>query len=413
MTPRKKYLFAATLFCITLPCYLVAVPQLYDRILKGYPDFSNFYTAGKILRIGQGHRLYDLSLQQSVQREFSEAAAIHGRPLPYPRPPFEALIFLPFSYLSYAMAYAMWVGLSAMLVGGTASVLRKRIPELAGIPWWLYYALYFSFYPIVSGFILGQDSALMLFFFGMVSVYWLEGKDFSAGCFLGLALIKFQLVLPLILILLLKKQFRTLAGFGLVGAALSLVSAGVVGWDGILGYPGYLWRLNAMSASAGIYPSVMPSLRGVVQGWTVSPSASFELELITIILSLSVLVWASGNWRTSAARSSKTYWAGFAVAFLATLLAGYHEFSYDLSLLLPVILRAGRASLQDHELTNVTRRILMVAVAALLSPPLYLWLLGKGRLNLLAFPALLLAWGLARAAGEWQRTAAPTALQMQ
>jgi Glycosyltransferase family 87 len=399
----KIYRFAAVFFWGILLSYAWEVPRFFERIGKGYPDFSNFYTAGKILQGGNSHRLYDLHLQDSVQMQFSDAAAAHHRALPYPRPPFEALIFLPFSYLSYPTAYAVWVALSVLLVGVTAAFLRSRIPDFVALPPWLYYPAFFSFYPIVSGFLLGQDSALMLFFFGMVSVYWLEGKDFSAGCFLGLALIKFQLVLPLLLILFLKKQFRTLAGFTMVAAVLSLASLGVVGWDGVIGYPAYLRSLNELGSAAGIYPSVMPSLRGLVQGWTESPHSSFGLNLITGALSLAVLVWASLNWRTSAPRLSKVYFAGMSVALVATLLAGYHEFSYDLSLLLPLVLRAGHASLHDHELKTFTRWILLLGVGALLSLPLYLWLIGKGRLNLMAVPALVLAWGLARSAKEWQQ----------
>src|SRR5258707_12222952 len=108
----------------------------------------------------------------------------------------------------------------------------------------------------------------MLLLFGLVAMQWREGRDFQAGCFLGLALIKFQFVLPLIFILILKKQFRTLTGFSLVAALLAGVSLWVVGWHGMATYPQYLRHLNAKGAAAPIYPSVMPSLRGPVEGWT-------------------------------------------------------------------------------------------------------------------------------------------------
>jgi hypothetical protein len=147
---------------------------------------------------------------------------------------------------------------------------------------------------------------------------------------------------------------------------------------------------------------MMPSLRGLVQGWTDPLHTSRSLDLITATLALGVLVWASMQWRVTAPRSSKAYSAGIAIAFLGTLLAGYHEFSYDLSLLFPVVLRAAHAGLDDHELDNLTRWTLMLGAAVLLFSPLYLWLIGKGQLNLMAVPALLLAWGLARAARIWQ-----------
>jgi hypothetical protein len=410
--PRKPYLFVATFFWVMLFGYLAMVPRVYDRMSRGYADFSNFYGAGKIVQAGLGDRLYDLALQTKVQDQFSEASAVNNRALPYMRPPFEALLFLPLSYLSFPLAYVIWVLFSVALVGATAAFLRPRISGLAAIPWWLYYPAYFSFYPIVYGFILGQDSPLMLLLFGLVAVQWLRGRDFLAGCFLGLALIKFQLVLPLVLILILKKQGRTLAGFSLAAALLAGVSWWAVGWHGMAAYPAYLWRLNAKGSAAAIYPSVMPSLRGLVEGWTDPLRPRLGLDWITVGLSVAVLVWAARQWHTEAARSSRTYWAGVSVAFLATLLAGYHEFGYDLSLLLPVILAAAGSIWEDRELDSSTRRILLCSTAALMFPPLYLLLIIATRLNLMAVAVLCLAWGLSRAIRTWaggEAMAAPRA----
>jgi len=182
---------------------------------------------------------------------------------------------------------------------------------------------------------------------------------------------------------------------------LAGVSLGAVGWHGMVAYPAYLWRLNAKGAAAAIYPSVMPSLRGLVQGWTDPLRPRPGLDWITGGLSVAVLVWAARQWHTEAARVSKTYWAGVSVAFLATLLAGYHEFGYDLSLLLPVVLLAAGSIWEDRELDSSTRRILLCSTAALMFPPLYLLLMVGARLNLMAVAVLGLAWGLSRAIKAW------------
>jgi len=65
-----------------LVLYFVATIALHGDLLwqsrqsipQGLPDFSGFYTAGRILREGYGSRLYDDVLQESVQRSFSERA---------------------------------------------------------------------------------------------------------------------------------------------------------------------------------------------------------------------------------------------------------------------------------------------------------------------------------------------------
>ncbi len=401
---KKLRTYAALFFWGTLFSYVLAAPRMYSSALQGYADFSNFYGAGKIVQNGQGHRLYDLKLQTQVQSQFSQGARLRNRALFYMRPPFEAWLFLPLSYLSYARAYRVWVALSVLLVGVTVALLRWRIPEQPAIPWWIHYPVFFSFCPIAYGFATGQDHALILLLFALVMIHLYEGKDLRAGCFLGFALFKFQLVLPfvLILVLVLKRKPRTLAGFSMVAAVLLGAGVSVVGWEGMKDYPTYLWRLNHVPAAAAIYPSVMPSLRGLVQGWGKSMPSSLSLDLVTSLLSLGLLVWAAQQWKTTAPRRSKVYSAGIATVFLATLLAGYHAFGFDLSLLFPVVLGAASMGLHCLELDATTRRMLLMGAAALMFSPLYLLLLAGARLNLMAVGLLLLALGFARAIKIWR-----------
>jgi len=379
-----------------LAIYIGIAPRVYRQMIRGYADFSNFYTAGEILKEGQSEHLYDLRLQTDVQKRFSEGAALRDRALPYMRPPIEALLFLPFSYLSYQRAYVIWVGCNMFLVLLTAWFLRSRIPVLSTIPAWVYYLAYSSFYPIALGFALGQDAALISLLFAGVMVQWVRGKDFQAGVLLGLCLIKFQLVLPLIFILILKKQFRCLAGLSLSSAVMVAVSTLVVGWSGMISYPRYLFQLNGKGAGAGIYPSVMPSLRGLVQGWVDPMHPLPVLDVLTALIVLVFLVWAARQWNTEAPRPSSTYSHGMAVVLLAVLLAGYHEFIYDLSLLLPVALVGFLAGWQDSERNPVARWMLLLGAGSLLFPPLYFFLLVKAQLNLMAIPVLLLCGGFAR-----------------
>ena len=128
-------------------------------------------------------------------------------------------------------------------------MLRAGIPALQEFPWWSYYPAYFSFLPIAYGFALGQDCALMLFLLALFTLALREKKDFRAGCFLGLALIKFQLVLPLVLILVLKKQFRVLGGFSVMAGCLAAISVWIAGWDGLTSYPGNAAATGGTSGS--------------------------------------------------------------------------------------------------------------------------------------------------------------------
>jgi hypothetical protein len=400
---RKSQIFAAMFFCGILLSYAFVAPRLFNSAVRGYSDFSNFYTAGKIVQMGQGHQLYDLPWQTHVQSQFSEAARLRNRALFYMRPPFEALLFLPLSYLPFARAYEVWVVLSIVIVGVTAGLLRLRILELRVVPWWLYYPAFFSFCPIAYGFATGQDHALIVFLFSMVMMCLFEERDFRAGCFLGLALIKFQIVLPLVLVLFLKRKFRTLAGFSAVAVLLFGAGVAVVGWEGMKGYPAYLLQLNQVPAASAIYPSMMPSLRGLVQGWGDPTHSSPILDMLTGLISLAVLIFASRRWHTAAPRGSKLYTAGISIVFLATLLAGYHAFVYDLSFLVPIALLAANSGLQDRGFSAHTRSALLLGAAALLCAPLHLLLIGKMKVNLMAVAVLVLLWGYASAIRTWQR----------
>jgi len=399
---KKVPAYAAVVFWAMILGYAWMAPRVYSYARNGYADFSMFYTAGQIVHRGQGHQLYDTAMQMQVQREFSQSAVLRNRALLYLRAPFEALLFVPFAEVSYIQAYRVWVFLCGILVLATAWLLRERIAALRTLPGWLYYPAYFSFFPIAYGFVLGQDCALMLLLIALFLVGLLEGRDVFAGCMLGLALIKFQLVLPLVLILVLKRLFRVLGGFVVVASALTAVSAWIVGWSGLKAYPAYLLRLNHVPAAVAIYPGLMPSLRGLVEGWTDPMHSSRTLDIVTAALSLVVLVWAAQQWDTAVPRTSRTYLAGLSIALMAALLAGYHAFSYDLSLLCPIALLALQSALRDEELDTPTRRILLFGAAGLLFAPLYLLLIWKAKLNLMAIFPLLLLWGYSRAIKQWR-----------
>src|SRR5262249_9795618 len=154
---------------------------------------------------------------------------------------------------------------------------------------------------------------------------------------------------PFAFVLFLKRRFRALLGFVTVGILLAALSAAIVGVRGLLEYPLYLWHLNKVPAAAAIFPGMMPNLRGLLEGWG-SPMRSYvALDVGTGILSLLLLIWAASNWHTQAL-GSKVYLGGLALALVATVLSGYHTFSYDLSLLCPVVLMSAWISLNDSQL---------------------------------------------------------------
>jgi hypothetical protein len=112
--------------------------QARRSVPAGLPDFSIFYTAGRILRAGHGARLYDDTLQESLQRSFSPLAMERrGSILPYNHPPFEALLFVPLARFSYLTAYAIWLGINLILLFSVPLLLRPRLRVLGKAPVYL------------------------------------------------------------------------------------------------------------------------------------------------------------------------------------------------------------------------------------------------------------------------------------
>src|SRR6476646_2349133 len=72
-----------------------------------------------MVREGMGSRLYDLGLQAQKQ---SLVAPIHAF---YLRPPFEAILFVPLTFLEYRTAYAVWVLVSVGLLAGACFLIVR------------------------------------------------------------------------------------------------------------------------------------------------------------------------------------------------------------------------------------------------------------------------------------------------
>src|SRR5271154_5150300 len=111
--------------------------NLRSMLASGYADFTAFDTAGELVRQGQGSRLYDPQEQWRVQQEFASEVAIRQGPLPYLRLPFEALLFVPFTFLPYPAAYTVWVLLNLGVVIALALFLRRQLVPLQKFPAWL------------------------------------------------------------------------------------------------------------------------------------------------------------------------------------------------------------------------------------------------------------------------------------
>jgi hypothetical protein len=371
--------------------------RVHDSILEGYGDFASFYTAAQIVRSGQSARLYDPGLQWKIQQEFSRTVKIRLGPLPYIRPPFEALLFLPFAYLSYPIACLVWMAINIILLLIIPFLLPWFDHENSAIPIPVASLMSFAFFPVAFDLIQGQDSVLLLLIFVSGLRLLLRHADLACGAVLALGMFKFHLVIPLIAIFLLRKKFRVALGFVGVSFVLFTISLVMVHWSGVLAYPRYLLELNP--GLGMVKPRRMPNVRGlmaVLLGDDLVYPGAHWLLLGVVVFGIMI---GSKYWRGDDRRS---HLMAFSFAIVVTLLTSYYANIYDLTLLLLPLLLLARTFLHS-EFRGWPRTVfLSAAVLFLLTPFLWVLALRMDQFGLMALVLLALACSIAAAERSWQ-----------
>ena len=358
-----------------------------SRIAKGDPDFTVFYTAGKIVRAGLGSKLYDPRTQQAVQQEFATNSDIRRGALPYIHPPFEALLFLPLTFLPYRVAFMVWNLVNLGLLFIVAWLMRGSLSTLRRVPAWALVLISLAFFPIFANFHQGQDAILLLLLL-VLSFRALEADAmFAAGCWLGLGMFKYHLILPLVLILGVWRGKKLVAGFAAVASAAVVLSVGMVGWSGALQYPAYAGRVVSEPAFGGIPLRQLPNLLGLVAGWPLTEKAGWPVLLVVGVGTVALLIVVART--RDLANDTAMFRLSMSCAVIAALLAGFSTNSYDLSLLvLPLVLVADYCCREPR----LQRAGLLAPAIPLLISPLwfFLWMRWE-RINLMA---VFLVWWL-------------------
>ena len=372
--------------------------------LKGFADFSTFYSAAWIVHSGMGHQLYATNVQTHVQSLLYPSAVTRNGLLPYIHPPFEVLVYLPLAYVSYPVAYTIWVLFSILLLLLSLRLLWPYMEELKNLWAPLPILGVLCFFPVFVDLLQAQDSALLLLVFTLVFISLKKGLDFRAGLFLAIGLLKFQYALPFLVPFVLWRRWKFLGGFAVSSAALFVLSLPVTGFRGTLSYATFLSNLvkglssHHVQNALGILSNTMPNIRGAVEMLApiVLPQ-SFLKPLIVLLSGLAVL-WLARRWPLGRSLSEKHFDLGFSLAVVTSLLVSYHLQMHDLSLLLiPFILTL--SWILKGEICPGRRRLLMYGIILLFYlSPVYLLLMPRGLVYLLFLPILaffvLLSWEL-------------------
>jgi hypothetical protein len=360
---HRKVFVAVCLLALTV-CNLILAIQVLPLLRNGYQDFTIFYTGAELVRSGQSAALYDLPTQYRTQLTFAHVPIREG-PLPFNHPPFEALLFIPFTMLGYWPAYIVWTVLNLLMLAATVILLTRKFPPARIGLFSIQCLAVAAFFPLAFAIIQGQDTILLLLLFSLTVLCLHRGRDAMAGAFLATGLYRPQLVLPIAALLAIRR-WRILGGFVPVALVLGGLSVAVVGWWGSFDYVRFVLHLEGTAARA-FGPQSVPNLRGLIV--QCSGFATRLLQSLLILVS-SIMVFLGALWRIRKAGDSILYISSLAV--VTTLLVSFHALVYDLGLLLPLVL-----FMLGQNMSNGGKRLdwpSVILAFLLLFSPLYVFL---------------------------------------
>src|SRR5262249_23508517 len=147
---------------------------------------------GYMVRTGHGHELYDPIAQKQFQNSLVSARTGF---LPFVHPAYEALFFVPISFLSYRAAYYSFLICNCGIVLIVFQILKSHLARLYHVWKFLPAALVIGFFPLSIALMNGQDSVILLLLLTSAMLCLDRGQEPAAGVLVGLGLFKFQIAL--------------------------------------------------------------------------------------------------------------------------------------------------------------------------------------------------------------------------
>ena len=331
-------------------CALSILRGFQGQTFMGRPlggDFVQFYTVGEILNQYQPARIYDLDLEIPLQHAAAPGAP-HDQMLVFASAPYAAQIYRPFALLPYAWAYIAWLVFSMALYAAAVMLLLSSA-RLTAAQKQTGFLLAISFMPfLMESWIGGQISIVAFFAVALFVFLRSRNRRFLAGLALALALFKPTLIAIPILMLLIGRRWRMLAGVAAGAASLAVVSIATVGmegcarWIGTLQFYGHLATGSAAALRRMKYVDA-GSFFHLLIGNSAIAQILGVLAPVAGIAILAVAWWRSSGWD---APSRDLLWAA---TFAGALVSNVYTPIYDSILIAPAVALAAGVMLKRGE----------------------------------------------------------------
>jgi len=326
------------------------------RVVQTWSDrgFFNFLgvdyaiygaTAHVVTDLGWTH-LYDMkAITAKVVEFFFPYYESTGRPLITGPSPYPAPFVLPFiitNLFGPVGGFAAWTSCNILMVLAIARGMLRgshhQEPTMYLVP--------FVFLPVLYNLFLGQLAIIMTFGIYKFYMSFQEGREFRAGFWLGLLLLKPQFALIPAIVLVGKGRWRALGGLLTSGIALALSTVALVGIDGVRNFLHILRAFSGFRRVPSIvYPEAMINIRGILV--VLLPESITESQAMLLVLALSaaltlslIVIWR-GPWDPSADRFPRQMLG----TLIVVMLTGFHNHIHGATVLIvPVLAEIRRNS---------------------------------------------------------------------
>jgi hypothetical protein len=370
-------------FLLAIQCF--GWLTFFPNALRGHADFRQLYAAGYMVRTGHAGQLYDYQAQKNVQDSLVGADDLT---LPFIRPAYQGLMFVPFSLLPYRAAYLSFLVLNLILLAFAFWLLRAKLYKLADTWSVLPVFVFLVFYPVALALMQGQDSILLLLLLAAALFALDHGRDWTAGALVALGLFKLQIVIPIAILFLLWRRWRFAGGFTVLALLLALVSVWAVGLAQTSMFVRALLSVGGVAGGQISFPlrvSIMANLRGLIfglwnSGLAISSLSTVGARAFTVVASAVVIIIV-GVYVPRRLPPERQ----FILAITASVLVSYYLFIHDLSvMLIPIALTLNRY-LGVEQADDMLARSTAWTASLLLIAPMCIFLM-PGHFYLVALP---------------------------
>ncbi len=279
-------------YCLIILMFITLyVYSLFKNISDGQyiTDYLAFWSAGKVANEAGYSSIYDSNLLESAQLDVLYSLGFQEINFDYFPFPNLSIFVIPFqllSMISFLPSYWIWTIINwIFLIGYFFYFIRQITPKSRKQKFSssILFALLFSF-PTFNNYSWGQIDALLFICAGEIIRNSIQRRQFTTGIWIGLLVLKPQLIVLIIPSLLIQRSFPILKGAIVSGSLLTLSSLFISGTKGFVGMI-KLW-LGFLPGMASNFPEGMMNWRMVGLRF----NEIFQNNLGWIIIVIGVLV---------------------------------------------------------------------------------------------------------------------------